>query len=207
MPREVLAKNMRTDVSSFDNIPDGELYIFPGTPAPENIDDPESRVIGPAGEIPKNKTYSYHFSEQAPFDVPGGSVKIIDSANFPIASNMAAALVTVEPGAMREIHWHPTSDEWNYFISGKARLTIFAAPEASETFDYSAGDVGYIPATEAHYIENVGSEPVQFVEMLLAPRFTDVSVNQWLSLTPPRIVQDHLHLPNSVVDKLPKAKT
>lgn len=205
MPREVLAKNFRTDVSSFDDLPDGELYIFPGTPAPENIE--ETRVVGPAGEIPKNLTYSYHFSQQAPFEVPGGSVKIIDSASFPIASDFAAALVTVNPGAMREIHWHPTSDEWNYFIAGKARLTIFAAPEASRTFDFSAGDVGYIPATQAHYIENVGDEPVQFIEMLLAPRFTDISVNQWLGLTPKQTVRDHIKLPDSVINNLPKVKS
>jgi len=30
MPREVLAKNFRTDVSSFEGLPDGQLYIFPG---------------------------------------------------------------------------------------------------------------------------------------------------------------------------------
>lgn len=36
-PREVLAKNFQTDVSSFDNLPSDQLYIFPGTQAPTNI--------------------------------------------------------------------------------------------------------------------------------------------------------------------------
>ncbi len=32
-PRAVLAKNFRTDVSAFDHIPEGQLYIFPGQSA------------------------------------------------------------------------------------------------------------------------------------------------------------------------------
>ena len=100
-PKEVLAKNFQTDVSAFDELPSGELYIFPGTPAPEDIQ--EQNTTGPAGVIPLNKTYSYHFSQQEPYVVPGGSIKIIDSVSFPTAENFAAALVTVEPGAMREM--------------------------------------------------------------------------------------------------------
>jgi len=203
-PKEVLAKNFRTDVSSFDDLPDGQLYIFPGTPAPTNIS--EQNVTGPNGVIPQQGRYSYHFSQQQPYEVPGGSIKIIDSASFPIAENFAAALVTIEPGAMREIHWHPTSDEWNYYLQGQARATVFSAPSSSQTFDFSAGDVGYFSTPEAHYIENTGTESVIFIEMLQAPRFTDISVGQWLGLTAPQIVNDTLHLPADVLAKLPKVK-
>lgn len=102
MPKSVLAKNFRTDVSAFDNLPNGELYIFPGTPAPANLSEQNS--TGPAGNIPMNHSYSYHFSQQQPYEVPGGNVKIIDSTSFPIAENFAAALVTVHPGGMRYVH-------------------------------------------------------------------------------------------------------
>ena len=47
----------------------------------------------------------------------GGSVKIVDSNTFKASKTIAAAEVTVEPGAMRELHWHPTQDEWSYFMS------------------------------------------------------------------------------------------
>lgn len=69
----------------------------------------------------------------------GGSVKIVDSTNFPVSTEIAVAEVTVEPGAMRELHvsinfitevtttenlyadakffqWHPTQDEWGFFL-------------------------------------------------------------------------------------------
>ncbi|KAF2238160.1 oxalate decarboxylase, secreted [Viridothelium virens] len=203
-PKSVLAKDIRADVSALDNIPDGQLYIFPGTPEPDDIQ--EQNITGPAGAIPKEQSYSYHFSQQAPYEVPGGSIKIIDTENFPIASNFAAALITIEPGAMREIHWHTKSDEWNYFLAGQARLTVFIAPQNSRTFDFQAGDVGYIPVPDAHYLENTGNETVVYLEVLQAPIYNDISVGQWLGLTPPQVVKDHLGFSDDTVSRLPKTK-
>lgn len=107
---------------------------------------------------------------------------------------------------MREIHWHTTSPEWNYFLQGSARITVFAAPSSARTFDFTAGSVGYIPQAASHYVENTGDEDVIFLEVLQAPKFTDISAAQWLALTPKQVVQDHLHLADSVWDNLPKEK-
>ena len=169
-PKSTLAKNFKTDISSFANLPSGQLYIFPGTPAPKNIS--AQTIIGPAGALPNKESYSYHFSQQEPYIVPGGSVKIIDPTTFPVASMFSVALLNIEPGAMRELHWHPTSDEWNFFIAGSARITVFQAPESSRTFDYEAGSVGYIPVAASHYIENTGTENLVLLEVLQAPKFT-----------------------------------
>ncbi|TEY39081.1 hypothetical protein BOTCAL_0468g00110 [Botryotinia calthae] len=204
-PKSVLSKNFQTPVSSFDNLPSDQLYIFNGTPAPSNIST--QNQTSAAGPVPQKNSYTYHFSQQAPYTVPGGSVKIIDTTTFPIASNFAAALVTIQPGAMRELHWHLTSDEWNYFLAGSARITIYAAPSSSRTFDYTAGDVGYIPASNSHYIENTGTEDVVFLEVLQQPVFSDISVAQWLALTPKQVEMDTLGLSEEVVDAIPKEKT
>jgi oxalate decarboxylase family bicupin protein len=168
--KEVLAKNLGVSVSAFDDIPDDELYIFKGTPAPKDIE--EQNVTTSAGLVPRSESYSYHFSEQPAHEVAGGSVKIVDPLTFPVASNFSAAVVTVNPGGMREIHWHPTSDEWTFFIKGQGRATLFTAPNAATTFDYRAGDVGYFPKSNSHYIENTGDEELMFLEVLQAPQFT-----------------------------------
>lgn len=226
IPKSVLAKNLRTDTSAFDKIPDGELYIFNGTPYPTNAS--ASNVTGPAGVIPRSGTYSYHLSQQEPYEVPGGSLKIIDPQSFPVASNFSAAVFTIKPGAMRELHWHTTSDEWNYIIGGQGRLTVYVAPEASRTYDFQAGDVGYIPVTSAHYLENTGDEDLVYVgkwiilalrcmivsnetneyitEVLQAPIYNDISVAQWLGLTPKQVVKDHLGLSENTLDRLPQVK-
>ncbi len=92
-----------------------------------------------------------------PMKMKFGTVRIMDSTNFPASKTIASALVEVEPGGMRELHWHPNSDEWQYYISGQARMTVFASSGEAQTFDYQAGDVGSIPRAMPHYVENTGN--------------------------------------------------
>jgi oxalate decarboxylase family bicupin protein len=205
-PREVLAKNFQTDIHDFDNIPDDELYIFNGTPYPQNLTEVRANITGPAGTLPSEEAYTYHLSQQTPLSVPGGTVQIVDPTVFPIAENFSVGIFSIEPGAMREIHWHLTSDEWNFFLSGRCRMTSFSAPDASRTFDFQAGDVGYIPVANSHYIENTGNETVTYLEVLQAPKYQDISVGQWLGLTPQQVVRDTLRLPQALIDRLPKNK-
>jgi oxalate decarboxylase len=86
----------------------------------------------------------------------GGEVRIVDSTNFPAAANIAMAHVTLKPGALRELHWHPNADEWQYYIQGSGRMTVFFNRATARTIDFHPGDVGYIPQTLGHYIENTG---------------------------------------------------
>jgi len=102
-PKEVLSKNLQAPLSDFDDIPKDQLYIFNGTPAPKDLK--EQNVTGSAGFASGADSYTYHLSKQEPYETPGGSIKIIDPINFPIAHNFSAALITIKPGAMREIHW------------------------------------------------------------------------------------------------------
>ncbi|KAB5545483.1 RmlC-like cupin domain-containing protein [Coniochaeta sp. 2T2.1] len=204
-PIEVLSKNFKANVSAFDNLPSDQLYIFNGTPAPANIS--EQDIAAPNGTVKDTlSSYTYHWSKQEPHLAPGGTVKIIDSTTFPIASNFAAALVVIHPGAMRELHWHTPSDEYAYFIQGTGRITVFTAPEASRTFDFTPNGVGYIPQAASHYIENTGTEDLVYLEVLQSHRFTDISVAQWLALSPRQMVKDTLHLPDEVIDRLPRSK-
>jgi oxalate decarboxylase len=93
--------------------------------------------------------------DQEPIMASDGWVRITDSTNFPAASAIAAAMMNVEPGAMRELHWHP-HDERQYYILGRARVTVFASGGKARTFNYQAADVGYIPHGMAHYVQNLG---------------------------------------------------
>jgi oxalate decarboxylase len=201
-PKAVLAKNFGVSESDFADLPtdiDHTRYIFPvPVPGPLSSD----RVPNPAGQV----TFSHRLLAQEPVKTSGGTVRIADSSNFPAASTVAAALVEVEPGAMREMHWHPTNDEWQYYIEGSGRMTVFASEGAARTFDYQAGDVGYVPFAMGHYIENTGDTPLRFLEMFKSPRFADVSLNQWMALTPPELVQAHLNLNPTVMGALRKQK-
>jgi oxalate decarboxylase len=203
MPRDVLAKNFGVAEAAFADIPtdvEHDRYIFAAQPPGPMVDDIDQSS---AGLVPQR--YSHRMMAQEPILVDGGWVRITDSTNFPAATTIAAALVNVEPGAMREIHWH-ANDEWQYYISGRGRMTVFASGGKARTFNYQAGDVGYIPAEMAHYVENLGDEPLLFLELFRSPRFADFSLNQWMALTPARLIEAHLNLDAATIRALRKDK-
>jgi oxalate decarboxylase len=200
-PKDVLAKNFGISAKEFADIPSHERYIFkskvPGSLSADTVSDPEGAVV---------ESFSYHLLAQEPLKTSRGTVRIVDSRNFPAASTIAAALVEVDPGGMREMHWHPNDDEWQYYMEGNGRMTVFASGGKARTFDYQAGDVGYVPFAMGHYIENTGNTPLRFLEMFKSDHFADVSLNQWMALTPPELVRDHLHLNQRVMNALRKQK-
>jgi oxalate decarboxylase len=204
-PREVLAKNMGVPVGAFKNIPDHQLYIFQGE-VPGALED-DVRAIGGAGNMPKER-FDFRMLAQAPTKrTTGGEVRIVDSSNFTASRTIAAALVTVHPGGLRELHWHPNADEWQYYISGKGRMTVFATAGKARTTDFQAGDVGYVQQTLPHYVENTGTSDLTFLEMFKTSTFQEISLNQWLSHTPQQLVASHLHLDKTTLDAIPKDKS
>ena len=203
-PPYILAKNFGVPESKFKDLPkdvEHTRWIFSGKlPGPLEQD----KVQAPQGETPVR--YTHKLMRQSPIRVAGGEVRIVDSTNFPAASTIAAAIVVVEPGRLRELHWHSTNDEWQYFIRGKARMTVFASGGKARTFDYNAGDVGYVPFGMGHYLENIGNEPLVFLEAFKSPVFTDFSANQWLALSPPEMVKAHLNVDDETISALSKTK-
>ena len=103
-------------------------------------------------------------------------------------------------------HWHPLADEWLYFLSGEARMGVYGANGNAGTFDYQAGDVGYVPFAMGHYVENTGTTPLRFLEMFKSSYYADVSLDQWIALTPPELVQAHLRLDPQTMNALRKRK-
>jgi len=200
-PKDVLSANFGVPISAFDHIPNEQVYIYQDK-VPGPIDT--QKVQSPYGKVPQS--FKHRLLAQTPINTPGGSVRIVDSSNFPISQNIAAALVEIEPGAMRELHWHPNNDEWQYYLQGKGRMTVFAANGTARTFDYRAGDVGYVPFANGHYIENTGTETLWFLEMFKSNRFQDVSLNQWMALTPSELVQSNLNVGPELLKVLRKEK-
>src|SRR6267143_936525 len=126
----------------------------------------------------------------------GGEVRIVDSSTFKASNNVAMALVTVHPGGMRELHWHPNADEWQYYIAGKGRMTVVSTGNRARTMDFQAGDVGYVEKTLLHYIENTGDSDLIFLEMFKSSFYQDLSLSEWLAHTPPEplLVERHFCL-------------
>lgn len=206
-PPDVLAKNFGVPENTFHNFPTGEKYMYqgkvPGSIQKEKVQDTNGSVPNP---------FSFRLKEEKPIETSGGKAWIADSTNFKASKTIAAVLVEVEPGGIRELHWHPNTDEWQYYIEGTGKMTVFGAEGHARTFNYQPGDVGYVPFAMGHYIENTGETTLRFLEMFRSDHFADVSLNQWMALTPPEFLKEHLSFNDEFIqsslykDKRPNVK-
>ncbi|CAE6380903.1 unnamed protein product [Rhizoctonia solani] len=202
VPKEVLAKNFRVNTSAFDHIPDRQLWMLPSAVPTQSV--AEANPVSPAGTAPLPFTFA---ASKAPAtNTTGGTVKIVDSRTFNISQTIVFAEVTVVPGGIRELHWHPTQPEWSFFLEGNARVTVFASSGNARTFDYQAGDVGYVPPSFGHYVENIGNTTLKYLEIFKTDLYQDISLNQWLALTPPDMIKAHLQLDDETISQLQKVK-
>jgi oxalate decarboxylase len=203
IPREVLAKNFRLPEQTFQNVPKEELFILQ-TAVPGSL---ESDQQAAAGSLPRSPIdYAFRTLDMhATKSTKGGDVRIVDSSNFKVTTT-SMALVTLHPGGLRELHWHQNADEWQYYISGKGRMTVISTGNKARTMDFQAGDVGYVEKTLLHYIENTGDSDLVFLEMFKSPVFQDLSFTEWLTHTPPELVLAHLKIDRAAYDAIPRSK-
>ena len=200
-PKEVLAKNFNVPPSTFDKVPKKELFIFQ-TSLPGDLKAEQAQGAEGTGRVPRR--FDFKTSTMKPIRLTrSGEVKIIDSKIFPITP-ISAAIVTLKPGGLRELHWHPNADEWQYYISGKGRMTVFAAGSTARTMDFEEGDVGYIPISNPHYVENTGDTDLVFLEMFRTSEYQDISLAEWMAHTPHLLMEQHLGVGMSMLESIPR---
>ena len=112
----------------------------------------------------------------------------------------------MKPGGLREMHWHPNADEWQYYLKGQARMTVFNTGPKAQTADFRPGDLGYVKKSFGHYVQNTGSDDLVFLEVFKTDRFQEVSLAQWLACTPPELVAQHTHMDPALIRQFNKAR-
>ena len=201
-PHDVLAANFGVSPQAMDKMVRKEKFIFQA-PVPGPLADDLKATTGTSGLSPIDFAFR---TSQLPVTkkTKGGEVKIIDSTKFKASTTIAAAIVTVHPGGIRELHWHQNADEWQYYISGSGRMTVFATGGRARTMDFQAGDVGYVQKTLPHYVQNTGDTDLKFLEMFKSNVYQDLALSEWLTHTPPELVIAHLGIDRATLDAMPK---
>ena len=203
-PPEVLSKNFGLAEGSLTNLPQSALYIFPAD-LPKSLAEDKAAVGGQ--RVQSSIQYTFKMEAMAPTKrTSGGEVRVVDSHNFPAARNIAAALNIIKPGGLRELHWHPNASEWQFYLAGKARMTVFMPVGSARTMDFKANDVGFVPANAGHYFENTGDTDLVSLELFKASEFQDFSLNHWIRRLPPQMVYSHLRLDRNAIQTIPAEK-
>jgi oxalate decarboxylase len=199
-PPELLKKSMNLSASAIAKLPKREEYIMPGT-VPGSLEADREAVGGKAVE--SKASYSFRMEDMKPtFEDAQGSVRIVDASVFP-ATTVSTAMVVLRPGAVREMHWHPNASEWQYWIQGTGRMTLFVSGGKARTMEFHPNEVGYVPPVAGHVIENTGTEDLIFLEMFKNPKYADVSLNQWIRRLPEHLIKEHLYLDSQEINQIP----
>jgi oxalate decarboxylase len=202
-PPEILAKNFGQPVEAFKNIPLRNKWIYQSNTQAPALPAVEEQMAAVAGKPPN--PFVFRLNDMQPNrETKGGTVRIADSTNFLVSKTIAAAMVTIKPGGLREMHWHPNADEWLYILKGSGRATVFNTGPAAITTNFHAGDIGYVKKAFGHYLENTEGTDLVYMEVFRADRFEEVSLSDWLAHSPVDMVAELLNLDPSVIQQFPR---
>ncbi len=198
-PKPLLAKNFGLPESTFDGFPKKEVYFAKGAIPPERPADP----LG--GSKPTPLTHKWQLLKNDPkVDNKGGKLWLVDSTKFPISKTVTGAVLELEPGALRELHWHPSADEWQYVLEGKMSMTMFGWRGRFRTETLEQGDVGYIPRNYGHSIENVGDKKCRILMGFNAGVYESIDLSEWIARNPVDVLAKNFRQPASVFEKFPR---
>jgi oxalate decarboxylase len=195
----VLSQNLGLPESAFANFPKGEVYIVagkvpPAEPAPLREIDP------PANQFP----HKYRLGAAPPLEFPGGELRIVSRKEFPIQDSMSGATMRIKPGGLREMHWHPNADEWQFYLSGRSRVTIFGAHGRIKSDEFGPGQVAFIKQGFGHFIEQIGDEPTEVLLVFNSPVYHEINISTWLAANPAYLLADNFGITNEMIGKLPR---
>jgi oxalate decarboxylase len=178
-PKALLAKNFGVPEDRFDSFPKHEVYFARGEIPPEQPAPPLQGLKLPA------QTHKYRLLAQVPHGVyRGGREWRVDASRFPISTTITGVILDLDAGALRELHWHPNADEWQYVIDGRVSVTLFGSNARFRIETLEQGDVGYIPQGYGHSIENVGDKPARVLIGFNSGNYETIDLSQWIAGNP-----------------------
>jgi oxalate decarboxylase len=201
-PKTLLAKNFQVPESTFDGFPKEEVYFSRGAIPPEKQMAP---LQGPLTSPPSS--HKFRMLAQEPHSVhKGGREWRVGADLFPISETITGVILDLEPGALRELHWHPTSDEWQYVIDGQISVTLFGSHGRYRTETLDKGDVAYIPQGYGHSIENIGTKPCRILIGFNTGHYRAIDLTQWVASNPAYLLASTFSKPESLFAKFPKGR-
>jgi oxalate decarboxylase len=195
----VLSQNLGLPASAFANFPKSEAYILPGQVPPA-----EQQPLREFNQQTNQFPHKYRLDSSPPLEFPGGELRIVSQKEFPIQNTLTGATMALKPGALREMHWHPNADEWQFYLSGRARVTIFGAHGRTKTAAFGPGEVAFIKQGFGHFVEQIGDEPTKVLILFNSPVYQEINLSTWLATNPVGILTNNFGISAELADGLPR---
>jgi oxalate decarboxylase len=198
-PKNVVARTLGIPESAVAQFPKKELYIGPGK-VPATAIEP----LRDASLQPPQFSHKYRLDMQTPRIFPGGREFVVSAKEFPIQTTLTAVRLDLQPGSLRELHWHPHADEWQFYVRGKARVGVFGSHGRTRIEECGPNDVAFIQQGFGHYVEQVGDDPTEIIVLFNSPEYQEISLATWLGGNPVSLLETNFGIPKSLIDQLPK---
>src|ERR1043166_1540515 len=135
--------------------------------------------------------------------------KEVTVKQLPISKGIAGVSMQLEPGVMRELHWHATAAEWAFVLKGRVRTTVINPAGETETNDFEPGDIWYFPRGHPHVLECLGNEPTHFILIFDNGYFSEFgtfSITDWIGHAPKALLAKNLGVPEATFDSFPRGE-
>ncbi|MGI4733637.1 MAG: cupin domain-containing protein [Janthinobacterium lividum] len=199
VPPEVAAQNLGLSRAEVNQLPKKEVYFAQGA-----VPDDRSRIGAARPTAELTTRHRYPLAAQQPRRAPGGGTqRVVTAAEFPISTTITGSILELQPGALREMHWHPNADEWQYYLAGTAEMTVFLAQGQAITEQFAAGDVGYVPMGAGHYIKNTGTDVCRVLIGFNSGHYEAIDLSAWLAGNPPALLTGNFGITAELAEKFP----
>lgn len=199
VPPEIAAQNLGLTLEEVASLPKREVYFAPG-----KLPDVGSGLAIARENVSLISPHRYPLGAQMPKLVPGGGTqRVVTQQEFPISKTITGSVFEIEPGGLRELHWHPNADEWQYFIQGTAEMGVFLAEGQFISDQFEAGDIGYVPVGAGHYIKNTGKDKLIVLLGFNSGNYEAIDLSMWLSGNPKDILAANFETTKEMIEKFP----
>lgn len=195
-------QNFGWSQSEVEKLPKKQVYISRYSPQLQPLNQTQSRNPNtPKIAIP----YTHNLlAEQPRAKQDGSSLRLASAKEFPASFNMAGAILRLEPGAMRQLHWHPNADEWQYVLNGSMDLAVFASEGKASMSRLQKGDVGYVPKGYGHALRNSSDQPLEVLIVFNDGNYQSIDLNDWIASNPNSVLENVFQISPQLLEKMPR---
>jgi oxalate decarboxylase len=154
-------------------------------------------------------TFKFALEKSTGKVIAGSSGKEATVEQLPISKGIAGVSMRLEPGAMRELHWHATAAEWAFVVDGRVRTTVIDPQGNAETDDFEPGDVWYFPRGHGHMLQCLGNQPCHFILIFDNGYFSEFgtfSITDWIGHAPKPLLAKNFGVPERTFDSFPTSE-
>ena len=190
-----------------------------GTPQPIRGDD-GATILGPRNEaverenpdllVPPSTDSGTVPNLKFPFDAAhnrlttGGWAREVTVRELPVSTQIAGVDMRLEPGAIREMHWHKAA-EWAFMIAGSAQITAIDPQGRNFIDNVGESDLWNFPSGIPHCIQAL-DDGCEFLLVFDDGNFAENNtflITDWFAHTPRDILAKNFGVPASAFANIP----